>query len=134
VVWLCARHLVVASQLLTGPEGRAGFTHSELQAQGLLQIDAFNAVWQVGLGLFALHLLLLAHLVVRSSYVPTWLGVLLVAAGGGYLTDSFGLILVRDYSANLAGFLFVGEALLMVWLLVRGRRIRLEDDSRPAAG
>lgn len=122
-------HLVVASQLLTGPERGAGFSGPELQAQGLLQIDAFSAVWQAGLGLFGLHLLLLAYLVIRSSYVPTWLGVLLVAAGGGYLIDSFGSILVRDYSANVAGFLFVGEALLMVWLLVRGRRIRLEDDA-----
>ena len=133
VLLVATGHLVVASQLLTGPERRAGFTSSELQAQGLLQIDAFNAVWQVGLGLFALHLLLLAYLVIRSSYVPTWLGVLLVAAGSGYLIDSFGLILVRDYSANVAGFLFVGEALLMLWLLARGRRIRLEDDSPPAA-
>ena len=130
VLLVATGHLVVASQLLTGPEGRAGFSTPELQAQGLLQIDAFNAVWQVGLGLFGFHLLLLAYLVIRSSYVPTWLGVLLVAAGGGYLVDSFGTILVRDYSVNVAAFTFVGEALLMLWLLARGRRIRLEDPRR----
>ncbi len=78
--------------------------------------------------LFGFHFLPLAYLVIRSSYLPTWLGILLVPTECGYLLDSFGSILVRDYSANLAGFLFVGEALLMLWLLARGRRIRLRDD------
>ncbi len=133
VLLVATGHLVVASQLLTGPEGRAGFTTPELQAQGLLLIDAFNAVWQAGLALFGFHLVLLGYLVIRSSYVPTVLGILLVLAGIGYLIDSFGLMLVRDYSANVAGFLFVGEALLMLWLLVRGRRIRLRGESRPTA-
>ena len=130
VLLVATGHLVVASQLLTGPERRAGFSTPQLQAQGLLQIDAFNAVWQVGLGLFGCHLLLLAYLVIRSSYVPIWLGVLLVPAGCGYLVDSFATILVRDYSVSVAAFTFVGEALLMLWLLVRGRRIRLEDPRR----
>jgi hypothetical protein len=133
VLLVATGHLVIASQLLTGGEGRAGFTTPELQAQGLLQVDAFNAVWNTGLALFGFHLLLLAYLVIRSSYVPTVLGILLVAAGCGYLIDSFGSILVRDYSVNVAAFTGFGEALLMLWLLARGRRIRLRDDSRPTA-
>ena len=87
-------------------------------------------MWQVGLGLFGFHLLLLAYLVIRSSYVPTWLGIPLAAAGSGYLIDSFGLILVRDYSVEVAAFTGVGEALLMLWLLARARRIRSPGDSR----
>ena len=134
VLVVATAHLVVASQLLTGPEGRAGFTTPELQAQGLLQIDAFNAVWDAGLLLFGFHLLLLAYLVVRSSYTPAWLGIPLAAAGCGYLIDSFGSIVVRDYSAEVAAFTGVGEAFLMLWLLARGRRIRLRDDSGPRAG
>ena len=129
VLLVATGHLVVASQLLTTPEGRAGFTTPELQAQGLLQIDAFNAVYQAGLALFGFHLLLLGYLVIRSSYVPTWVGVLLVPAGGGYIIDSLGSILLRDYSVSVAAVTFVGEALLMLWLLARGRRIRLRDDS-----
>ena len=131
VLLVATGHLVVASQLLTGPEGRAGLATSELQAQGLLQIDAFNAVWNAGLALFGFHLLLVAYLVIRSSYVPTWVGVLLVPAGGGYIVDSFGSILLRDYSVSVAAFTFVGEALLMLWLLARGRRIRLRAPVLP---
>ena len=58
-----------------------------------------------------------------------WLGLLLVLAGCGYIIDAFGLILVRDYALEISAFSFVGEALLMLWLLARGRRIRLPDDS-----
>lgn len=134
VLLVATGHLLTASQLLTGPEGRRGFTAPELQAQGLLQIDAFNAVWDAGLMLFGLHLLLLAYLVIRSSYVPTWLGIPLAAAGCGYLVDSFGSILMRDYLAEVAAFTGFGEAFLMLWLLARGRRIRLRDDLLPAAG
>lgn len=133
VLLVATGHLVVASQLLTGPEGRAGFSTPELQAQGLLQIDAFNAVWDAGLALFGFHLLLLAYLVIRSSYVPTLLGIPLAAAGCGYVIDSFGSILLRDYSVEVAAFTGVGEAFLMLWLLARGRRIRLPDESRPTA-
>lgn len=88
-------------------------------------------MWNVGLVLFGFDLLLVAYLVIRSSYIPTVLGVLLVPAGLGYIIDSFGLILVRDYSVSVAAFTFVGEALLMVWLLARSRRIRLAVDSQP---
>ena len=133
VLLVATGHLVIAAQLLTGPEGRAGFTTPELQAQGLLQIDAFNAVYQAGLALFGFHLLLLGYLVIRSSYVPTWVGVLLVPAGGGYIIDSLGSILLRDYSVSVAAVTFVGEALLMLWLLARGRRIRLRDDSESSS-
>ncbi len=133
VLLVATGHLVVAAQLLTDPGDRAGFTTAELRAQGLLQIDAFTAVWNAGLILFGFHLLLLAWLVFRSSYVPKLLGILLVPAGLGYLIDSFGSTLVNDYSLNVGAFTFVGEALLMLWLLARSRRIRLADGSQPPA-
>jgi Domain of unknown function (DUF4386) len=133
VFLVATAHLIVVSQLLMGNETRAGFTASELTAQGLLQIDTFTAVWNAGLVLFGFDLLLLAYLAIRSSYVPTWLGILLVLSGCGYLIDSFGLIFVRDYSASVSDFTFIGEALFMLWLLARSRHVRLGDESRPPA-
>jgi hypothetical protein len=43
-------------------------------------------------------------------------------AGLGYLVDGFGTVLVPNYSINVAGFTFVGEAALMFWLLIKGAR------------
>jgi hypothetical protein len=133
VFLVATAHLIVVSQLVMGNETRAGFTTAELKAQGLLQIDTFTAVWNAGLVLFGFDLLLLAYLAIRSSYVPTWLGILLVLAGCGYIIDSFGLIFIRDYTASVANFTFIGEALFMLWLLVRSRYIRLGDEARSAA-
>lgn len=51
------------------------------------------------------------------------LGALVVIAGCGYLADSFTRILVPDFTFTFSLFTFVGEALLIGWLLwsaVRG--------------
>jgi hypothetical protein len=94
-----------------------------LAAQLLSGVHAYEDVWTVGLILFAVHLILLGVLAWRASYVPTILGALLVVAGLGYAVDGFGSVLIAGYAANVAAFTFVGEVLLIVWLLARGRRI-----------
>jgi Domain of unknown function (DUF4386) len=101
----------------------AGFDADQRHTQALLKIDTFQDIWNVGYILFGLHLVLIGYLAYRSGYVPRVIGVLLVVAGGGYLIDSFGALLIENYSITVASFSFVGEALLMVWLLVKGRTI-----------
>ncbi|WP_198676400.1 DUF4386 domain-containing protein [Kribbella monticola] len=72
--------------------------------------------------LFGAHLLLIGYLAYRSGRVPRWIGILVVIAGLGYLVDSFGAFLRVGYSLQISGVTFVGEALLMFWLLAKGRR------------
>ena len=52
-----------------------------------------------------------------------WLGMLVAVSGFGYLVDGFGTVLQAGYHLGLARFTFVGEILLMIWLLWRGRRL-----------
>lgn len=85
------------------------------------ELDAFNDLWLTGLGLFGCHLLVLGFLAYRSTYVPKVLGALLAIAGLGYVTDAIGAIFSRDL--GVAAFTFLGEFLLAVWLVIRGRRI-----------
>ncbi|QDA02870.1 DUF4386 domain-containing protein [Streptomyces rimosus] len=101
----------------------AGRSHEE----ALMKIDAFHDIWDAGLILFAFHLLTLGYLAYESGYVPKVLGPLLVIAGLGYLVDSFGPLLSAGYAAEVALFAFVGEFLLMVWLLVKGRNVTLKE-------
>lgn len=89
-------------------------------AQVMLAINSFNDGWNIGFVFFGIHLLLLGYLAAKSGQVPKLLGVLLVVAGLGYLTDSFGLLLVSGYSLEIGMYTFIGELLLMVWLLARG--------------
>jgi hypothetical protein len=80
-------------------------------------VHAFKDGWDAALVIFGLHLLVLGRLVLRSGYVPRTLGVLLMIASTGYVVDGLGRLLSRDYHANVTGFTFVGEVLLMAWLL-----------------
>jgi ascorbate-specific PTS system EIIC-type component UlaA len=69
---------------------------------------------------------LIGYLAYKSGYVSRIVGVLLVVAGAGYLVDSFAGLLMTNYSISVAVFTFIGEPLLMVWLLVKGRKVTLK--------
>ena len=86
-------------------------------------MTAFNDIWYVGQFLFGLHLLLLGYLAYRSGYIPRVLGALLVIAGLGYATDSFGAVLSQTSWTDISSFTFLGEFLLALWLVIRARGI-----------
>lgn len=94
--------------------------------EALMKIQTFQDIWSVSLVLFGLHLVLIGYLAYKSGYVPRVLAVLLVIAGGGYLIDSFSGLLVASYSVSVAAFTFVGEVVLILWLLVKGRNVSLK--------
>jgi len=123
--------MVAISQLAGIPDllngGSSSFTPEQVEAQALLKVDAFNDIWFAGLILFAAHLVLIGYLAFRSGYVPKVLGVLLVIAGLGYAFDSIGTVLAES-PLEVSGVTFVGEFLLGVWLLVRGRRVTVGTD------
>jgi hypothetical protein len=85
---------------------------------------------------FGLWLLPLGYLVFTSGYLPKFLGVLLVVACFGYLTDLYTAFLAPDLGRGVVGFLIAlaraGELPLMLWLLVRGVRIPTRGASLPA--
>ena len=56
----------------------------------------------------------------RSRVVPRWICVLVVVAGAGYLIDSIGG-LFDGYRIEFGSITFVGEVVLMIWLLSRRR-------------
>ncbi len=113
-------NLLNVLQLLTGADYLKAFEVDQLYAQGMLSLSAFQSAWDIGLVIFGLHLLVVGYLAFKSGYVPKWLGVLLVIAGIGYMVDSFGKFLVPNYNLTIAGFTFIGEVLLIFWLLWKG--------------
>jgi len=83
-------------------------------------LKSFQSLWDKSLILFGFHLLVLGYLTFKSGYIPKWLAVFLVLASVGYIVDGFGKILSPVYSLNIAQFTFVGEVLLIFWLLWKG--------------
>jgi hypothetical protein len=120
-------NLVVVLELTTATPSSTTATIVQRHTEALLRIQAFQDVWHLGLGLFGIHLVLIGYLAYRSGYVPRILGVLLVIAGGGYLVDTFGGLLIARYSVDVSAVTFIGEALLMLWLLLKGRSVTLPE-------
>jgi hypothetical protein len=73
---------------------------------------------------FGFHLGLVGHLVFKSNYIPRILGVLLIIAGLGYLTNALEPFLFPNINVDFAKFTFYGEPLFMLWLIIKGSRIQ----------
>jgi hypothetical protein len=112
--------LLIAVTVLADPE------------QALRAIEAFHIIWQAGLILFAVHLLLEGYLAYRANFMPKVFGILLAVAGLGYLADGFGAVLISDYSLGIGRFTFVGEVALIFWLLIKGIRMTAPKAATPA--
>lgn len=120
VLALALNPLLSVLPLLEAPQSFNGLEANSLNTQVMMSISAFQSGWDLGLVLFGCHLLVLGYLVFKSVEFPRWLGVLLGVAGLGYLVDSFGKFLQPSYDFSIAAFTFVGEFLLIFWLLYMG--------------
>lgn len=94
--------------------GYAEILGDQLNTQVMLLLESYRIEWDTGLAIFGLHLLLLGFLVYKAG--PRILGILVVLAGVGYSVDSFGKMLVPDYSLTIGLYTFAGEILLIFWL------------------
>ena len=88
--------------------------------QAMSFLKAFQSLWDKGLILFGFHLLVLGYLSFKSGYVPKWLGFFLLLAALGYIVDGFGKTLSPTYNLSISQFTFIGEVLLIFWLLWKG--------------
>jgi ABC-type multidrug transport system fused ATPase/permease subunit len=124
-------HLLAAARLL-GDQQTDGRADRQLHLEVLAEVERFYDIWSLGLGLFGFHLLLIGWLAFTSRFVPRFIGVLVAIAGAGYLIDSLGGLglLSARYTFELASVTFIGEVVLMVWLLVFAARKPL-DARRP---
>ena len=119
---------LVAIAILSTLPGLAG---TDLAA---LPFGLFSAIWDAGLLLFGVHLLLLGVLLIRAPFTPGWLGVLVSIAGAGYLTDTVIQLLALNSAFSVGTFTFIGEVVLFIWLLVRFRSLPPVEPHQPAAG
>lgn len=88
-------------------------------------ISRFNANWEFSLIIFSLHLIVLGYLLFKAGYMKHILGILVLICGAGYLFDGLGKLLFENYNFSLTMFTFVGEVVLLIWLLTRGRKVEI---------
>lgn len=100
------------------------FTPAQLHALSYLAIrlDAYG--FGVGLIFFGFACLIIGHLIVRSGYLPKFIGVMMQIAGACYLANSFALILAPTVANKLFPAIllpaFIAELSFCLWLLIKG--------------
>jgi hypothetical protein len=110
--------------LLSGADYLRAFSTDQLQALVLLSLTTHKYGYLIGGAFFGLHCLILGYLFFKSDLFPGILGILLVLASVGYLTESFGNFLFPQYGPLFAWIVAVpaviAELSLCLWLLVKG--------------
>ena len=124
VIALVALNNVITSfRMLTTPDYLNFMTQDQVNTNAMIYLNAFKNHWYFGMIFFAIHLLLLGFLVIKSVYIPRILGILLFITGIGYLMTSLRPYLFPAINIDFAMFTFFGEIVFMLWLLIRGHKI-----------
>lgn len=89
-------------------------------------IDSFKLEWSLGLLIFGVYLLLLGYVVYKAVFIPKIFGILLMIAGLGYFIHTVGAFLAPEVNFDFLFFTFFGELIFMVWLLIKGKNVKLE--------
>jgi len=124
-IWTSASLCELAATLVP-PGGDASGPRAEHQGLMLLEWNARAS--DLGLVVFGAYCLLIGYLIVKSTFLPRVLGILMTLGGMGLLTYLSPPLASDLYPYNAAPAL-VGETSLMLWLLVKGVTVRKETGS-----
>jgi hypothetical protein len=120
-------NLVAAIDIAIAPETYAAMEPALKQVFTYHFLASHESGFTVTLIFFGVHLLVLGYLIVKSTYLPSAIGVLIAVAGAGYLIDGFGTVLFGDYDGEASLGLYIvilpaliGEGALILWLCIRG--------------
>jgi hypothetical protein len=116
---------IAALVALGGGEALKDLGTSQLHVVAYLALRVHSLGYGASLLFFGACCILSGHLIRRSGYLPRVIGILLAAAGYGYVAFSLAQILSPVLAARVLfpwvfPFAFVAEAALCLWLLVKG--------------
>jgi hypothetical protein len=127
ILGIAISNLIFVTILLNGDTYLALIQRDQLKVQLMFYLNGFSKIWSFGLILFGFHLLVLAFLVLKSDFIPKFLGILLLIASLSYiLVHSLHLFLPQYESttviiANILSLpMTIGELGLGLWLLFKG--------------
>jgi uncharacterized protein DUF4386 len=95
------------------------FKVEQLQALAYMSIELYPQAYGIAVVFFGFYCLLIGYLTFKSTFLPRFLGVLMVFAGLGWLTF-LSQPLARSLSPYILAPGILGEGSLTVWLLVFG--------------
>jgi hypothetical protein len=121
---IASYYLLNVLQFESGAGYISAFEPDQLRTQVMLSLSNFTLGWNFALTIFGIHLLLLGYLLFRAGYMKKILGILVLISGLGYMADGIGKVLTSNYTIAISGFTFIGEVVLIFWLLIAGHKIK----------
>jgi Domain of unknown function (DUF4386) len=119
--------------LLGGRQYLSVFNLQQLRALALMFLELNDRAANIYLVIFGFYDLLIGYLILKSTFLPRFLGVLMALAGLGWLT-----FLSPPFANHLSPYNlvlgFLVELLLMLWLLAKGVNAQRWQDQASAAG
>jgi len=117
-------NLVTVFRIVNTSDYSTLFQSNEVNTLIMFLLKSFKGSWYFGFVFFSIHLILLGYLVIKSSYVPGILGILLIITGLGYLLTTIKPYLFSNVNIDFARYTFYGELVFMLWLLIKGWSIK----------
>jgi hypothetical protein len=100
------------------------FTNEQLEAQMMVALRSFREDWLFSFTFFGIYLILLGYLAFVSKYVSKIVGICLMIAGAGWLTDSLQPLLFPRVNLSIGMITGFGELVFMFWLFIKGVRLK----------
>jgi len=121
---------------LGGGRQLGAFTTEQLQAWSYASLQFFESGFAIALVFFGFYCFAIAYLIIRSTFFPRIIGVLLAIQGLFYLINSFSNFLAPKFAAHFFPFLAasgVAEISLCLWLLIMGVNVQRWKEQASAA-
>lgn len=106
------------------------FTQSQLVTQTMLSMKNYESYVNLSFLIFGIHIGLLSYLISRSNLISKVIGYALIVACVGYLINSFGSFLSKDFANNQYLFVvfvaipaIISELSLTIFLIVKNKKI-----------
>src|SRR6267143_1699645 len=120
--------------LLGDGQNLSAFTTGQSQSMALMSLKLYVQGFNITMAFFGFQCFLIGCLIVRSTFLPRILGVLLAVGGSRYVISSFAAFLAPAFGARLAPFIvpaaLLGEGSLTFWLLVMGVNVQRWKEQR----
>lgn len=120
-------NLITVLNLTSNPEYLVALD-TGLYTEVLLTLKNFQLQWGFAFTFFGIYLIMLGVLVYKAAYIPKIFGVLLIIAGTGYLADMLRTFFFPSVNLDYVMITFFGELVFMLWLLIKGWRVRVFQD------
>jgi hypothetical protein len=116
--------LLLVTPTLGMGTGGSPFSQEQANALAHLMLVGHDITFNIALIFFGCACLLIGYLIVRATYLPRFVGVLMQLAGACYLMATFSALFAPAFARSITPWILlpvlIGEGSLCLWLLVRG--------------